>query len=180
LDQVVASLQGSGITAADLSGVFDSLGNPFVATGPRLLWSFALGVPLTKLKGTVASLTALQASIAKNNSGATLMFQVQGSRVSADLMQAQSCSLKDLIADAQVQAQKLAVAAGLFAGPILAISDGSSGGVSSQDLLRLVPTGALQIGAISTLPLIAFVQPMSISAPTSFTCSAEVKFKLLH
>jgi len=179
LDQVVASLPGSGITAADLSGVFSSLGNPFLTSGPGLLWSFTLGVPLTKLKGTVASLTMLQSSIAKNNSGAALMFQVQGSRVSSELTQAQSCSLQSLVADAQAQAQKLAVAAGLYLGPILAISDGSSGGVSSQDVLRLLP-GALEIGAISTLPLIAFVQPISISASTPFTCIAEVKFKLLH
>jgi uncharacterized protein YggE len=177
LDQVVASLQGSGITAADLSGVFGSLENPLLTTSTGLSWSFTLDVPLTKLKGTVASLTALQMSLAKNG-GASLTFQVQRTQVSSELTQAQPCSLKDLVADAQVQAQKLAAAAGLFVGPILAISDGSSVGGPSLVQYAVSGTPAL-VRSVSVIPNPLFAL-QSISAPTPFTCTASVKFKLLH
>ncbi len=175
LDQVVALLQGSGITAADLTGVFASSAQWFDA-GPS--WSFTFGVPLTKLRATVASLTMLQASIAKNKGGAALMFSVAGGRVSPELMQAQSCSLKDLVADAQVQAQKLAVSAGLIAGPIVAISDGSSGGASAIARNVLVPTALTRAGVFSFGSATTFLLSTSVSTP--FTCFAEVKFKLLR
>jgi uncharacterized protein YggE len=177
LDQVVASLQGSGIAATDLSGVFSSPEPGLPTTNPGLLWSFTLGVPLTRLKGTVASLTTLQTSMAKNN-GAALMFQVQGSRVSAELAQAQSCSLQSLVADAQAQAHKLAVAAGLFAGPILAISDGSSEGLYSPIQYSVSGSPAF-IGTVSLVSTTALIV-QRISTPTQFACSVDVKFKLLH
>ena len=74
------------------------------------------------MKDTINLLTGLQASIAKNNSGLTLTFAVQGTQVSQQLQQSQTCALSDLISDAQTQAQQLATAAGLGVGNILAMS----------------------------------------------------------
>jgi hypothetical protein len=157
LDQAVAALSSSGITAANFAGVTGgtNLQSP-------LQWMFSLAAPLAKIKATVASLTALQQSIAQNNSGMTLSFQVQGSQVSSDSIQSQACAAKGLVADAQTQAQNVAAAAGLAIGPIIAISDGSSSAAA--------PTFA-RVGDFSVGNWIN---------PTPPGCYLEVKFKLLR
>jgi len=132
LDDVLAVLKGSGITIANLSGVSNGSlipigvlnGNPQPTA--TIQWSFVLGVPFAQMKATVGALTSLQQSIMQANSGFTLSFSVQGTQVSASLQQSQTCSITGLIADATAQAQKLAAAAGLNLGSILALSSGAS------------------------------------------------------
>jgi hypothetical protein len=125
LDDVLAALQGSGITMANFAGVGPAQQIQLPATGSAdLEWSFALPVPLAKTKDTVASLSALRDAIAAKKNGMTLSFSVQGSQASPQAVQAQTCPLPDLIADARTQAQKLADAGGLSLGPILAMSSG--------------------------------------------------------
>src|SRR5947207_11295095 len=51
LDDILAALQGSGITAANLSGSFGSLS---VFAGGQTEWIFALPAPLANIKSTVA------------------------------------------------------------------------------------------------------------------------------
>jgi hypothetical protein len=91
-----------------------------------LQWVFALPVPLAKIKDTIAMLTALQQSIAKQNNGLMLSFNVQGTQVSAQSQQSHVCPTSDLLADATTQAQKLAAAAGLSLGAVLAMASGTS------------------------------------------------------
>ncbi len=129
LDDVVAALQGSGITAANLSGIFSL--NPYTTgTGPAvptLQWTFSLLVPLANTKATVASLTTLEQSIAKLNNGLTLAFTITGTQISQQSAQSQPCSLTGLIASATTQAQNLAAAAGgITLGPIIALSGTTS------------------------------------------------------
>ena len=171
LDQVVAELSTLGITAADVSSVAGGTDNQ-----SPLRWLFTLAAPLAKIKATIASLTALQQSVAQNNSGMTLMFQVQGSQVSSDLIQSQGCSIKDLVADAQAQAQAVAsaAAAGLAIGPIIALSNLSSGATSSSFVGSFVSDG--YAGVI--FPTLVRVITTLVSTPV--TCSLEVKFKLLR
>jgi hypothetical protein len=135
LDDVVAALQGSGITAANFSGVSMGPNVLFAVVGPQpgppimaspLQWVFALPVPLAKIKDTIAMLTALQQSIAKQNNGLMLSFNVQGTQVSAQSQQSHVCPTSDLLADATTQAQKLAAAAGLSLGAVLAMASGTS------------------------------------------------------
>jgi len=70
LDDVVAAMQGSGITAANLASVSSQqdivsrLGSTVTVQ-----WTFNLLAPLANTKTTVASLTALQQNIAKANNG---------------------------------------------------------------------------------------------------------------
>jgi uncharacterized protein YggE len=137
LDDVVAALHGSGITAADLSSVntpsliFATGGSGLPPAIPLTLnWTFSLSVPLTKTKDTVASLTTLQQTIATANNGLMLSFSIVGTQVSQQLVQSQTCSLSGLISDATAQAQALASAANLTVGRILALSSGTSSGVS--------------------------------------------------
>ena len=135
LEDVLGALQGSGITLANFTGVSTPLSpvisNPFIGTGPiaptpNLQWSFTLALPLSKIKDTIATLTTVQQNVAKKNNGFGVSFSLQGSQVSPQAQQSQACALSDLIADARAQAQKLADAAGMGVGVILAMSSATS------------------------------------------------------
>lgn len=134
LDDVLAALQGSGITAANLSSVSsNNIVSPFnISNQPLLQWAFSLITPLTNTKTTVASLTTLQQNIAKLNNALMLSFSIVGTQVSQQLAQSQTCSLPSLVASATAQAQSLASAGALTLGPIIAMSSTSSNAVSSS------------------------------------------------
>ena len=163
LDDIVAALAGIGITSANFSGVSALLpvAFPLPSTGPTVTtvtlppptisWNFTLAAPFSKMKDTVTALLALQKSIAKDNSGLTLSFSVQGTQVSPQLQQMQTCSVSDLLSDARAQAQKLASAATLFLGPVLAMSSST----------------------FSNTPLSAYASNVFYSAPN---CSLTVQF----
>lgn len=126
LDDVLAALQGSGITAANLGGVSSLQLNTVGNQGLTLQWTFYLAAPLANTKATVASLTTLQQNVAKTGNGLTLSFSILGTQVSQQLVQSQSCSLAGLIASATTQAQNLAAAANRTVGRILALSSSTS------------------------------------------------------
>jgi uncharacterized protein YggE len=141
LDDVLGALAGSGITLVNFNGVnggsqLTSLTNPllttipFMAPGPTLDWSFTLPVAISQIKATAASLTSLQQNIAQKNGGLTLSFRVSGTQVSPQLQQSQTCSVADLVSDARAKAQKLANAAGVTLGNILAMSTSISSSTS--------------------------------------------------
>jgi uncharacterized protein YggE len=161
LDDVLAAVKGVGITIANLSNVSNGSsfpvgilpGNPQLT--PTLQWSFLLGVPFAQMKATVTTLTAIEQSIMQANSGFTLSFSVQGTQVSSALQQSQVCSIPGLISDATAQAQKLASAAGLNLGSIVAMS---SAGASSGAVFETIS------GAFSS----------QITVPQS--CALTVKF----
>jgi len=163
LDNVVALLQGVGITAANFNaaGLFQPNFPPDQQATQMLEWGFGTGVPVAKLKDTLSQLTSLQQTIAKKNNGFTLSFAVQGLQVSPQLQQSQVCKPADLIADARAQAQKLADASGLMVGAILGLSAATSTNVGSILPAGYFP-GQINFG-VSTFP-----------AP----CSATVKFAL--
>jgi len=165
LDQVMAALSGLGITSANLTGVSNNY------APPSFQWNFALAVPLSSLTATIVSLTKLQTTIAKNNSGLTLTFYVNGTEVSQQLQQSQACSNSDLIADATAQAQKLAAAAGLTLGAILKLSKAPLAQptlVVENGLFGYVVPNNNRLGAFSP----GFVSP-------AVTCSLFVEFRLL-
>jgi hypothetical protein len=121
LDDVIALLQGTGISAANLQ----ALNEYTIASGPSgqptetLNWRFSFTAPLAKNKDTIATLTNLQATIAKKNNGVMMSFSIQGTQ---STLQPQTCSQSDLLTDARTQAQKLADGAGVSVGNILAMS----------------------------------------------------------
>ena len=151
---VVALLQSAGITAANFSNVSTVQIYPQVVTGmnrspadlqprPMLEWAFGLPVPMARMKDTVSQLNTLQQSIAKNG-GAMMSFQVQGTQVSPQLQQSQSCSVSDLLTDARAQAQKLADASAMNLGVILAMSSVAPNAASSPSAVisRYSSTGS--------------------------------------
>ncbi len=168
LDDVLAALQGSGITAANFTGVstqaqiISSLGaSPPPIPVPTLGWSFSLPVPLANTKATVATLTTLQQNITKLNNGMSLSFGIVGTQVSQQLAQSQTCSLAGLIASATTQAQNLATASGLTLDSILALSSATSNVVSATQ-------GIVEVGA--------FVSTLSSATPPP--CAITVKFNV--
>ena len=157
LSDVLAAVAPAGLTQANFVGVSSGpfpgnivpvapgqpLGPPLQAT---LQWVFGVPVPISKTKDMVSALTDLQHSLAQVANGPRLSFSVQGTQVS---QQSQTCPLTDLIADARAQAQKLAGAAGLTAGNVLAISSsiatstgGSISGAFGFSPFLLTPTAA--------------------------------------
>ena len=161
LDDVLAAVKGSGITIANFSSVGNSSLIGIVTVGtpppPNIQWSFSLAVPFAQMKATVTALTSLQQSNIQSNSGFALSFSVQGTQVSASAQQSQVCSITGLITDATAQAQKLASAAGLNLGSILAMSSGT---------LSPVVSNSVQVfGTFS-----------SIAGTTLQSCALTVKF----
>ena len=73
------------------------------------------------MKSTVDMFTGLQMVLSKAGNGLSLSFTVQGLQVSPQAQQAQPCSLADLISDARAQAFKIANAANMTLGPVLAL-----------------------------------------------------------
>lgn len=169
LDQVVAALANLGVTAANLANVAGGTDSQSAT-----YWDFTLAAPLARMKATIASLTALQQSIAQSSTTITLMFQIQGSQVSADLIQSQPCSMTELFAAAQAQAQSVASVAGLAVGPVMTLSNLNLTPVPNQ------VTGAFALagftGSAGTIVQRVLTTPRS--APV--TCSLIVKFKLLR
>lgn len=156
LDEIIAVLQGSGIGIANFSSV--STGNSFTFNlpppgaqpEPMLEWDFVLPVPLSKMKDTTTTLSNLQQTITQRNKGLTLWFYVQGSQVSLQLQQSQSCPIADLLADARAQAQKLANASGQNVGNVLAMSSSIATTVSNGVALAGFPYSSYLPGCSMT------------------------------
>ncbi len=155
LDEVVARFKNAGITSAIFYGL-SSVEDP-----PALDWLFTVSVPISELQATIARLAGLNVT-----------FYLQGSRVSQQLLDAQQCSLPNLMALARAQAKKMADAVELAVGDVLALSDENSL-ITSYNFVS-VPTLAVRNG---------FNQVSGgflTQAVTGSNCSLTVKFKLLR
>ncbi len=163
-EDVLAALQGSGITAANFSGV-SSQGQTIsvLSTTPIVVWDFSLSVPLANTKATVASLTTLQQNVSQMNNGLQVSFSIVGTQVSQQLAQSQTCSLPGLVTAATTQAQSLAAAGGVTLGSILALASSTSNVVSTS-----TPT------LVSSLGFVSSVSSSTIPPP----CSITVKFNV--
>lgn len=169
LNDVLAELAGTGITAANLSGVQGSGSTTTTTTttaGPATTqWSFLVTVPLSQLGSTIAALQA-----AAKAPSAQVYYSVSA-QVSPQLLATQPCPYALLVAEAQGQAQTLAAAAGATVGPILWVSDGSTLGTG----IAAVRTGEFSaaIAGLSIVPFPGIVIPPS-------TCTMTVQFSLVN
>lgn len=162
LDDVVAVLQGSGITAADFTGINSQLLMP-----ANTAWAFRSFVAFSKMTAMLTSLSNAQRNIAKTKRGWSLTFYIAGTRVSPEVQAANPCSIPDLMSDARAQAQKLASAAGFQVGSVWSMSEGGE---------VFQPATAFRIAAIS--PVLSGIPSFS-SPPSAEPCSIVVKFKLI-
>jgi hypothetical protein len=177
LGEVLAAVEPAGLTQANFVGVSSPQASfifePTPGEGPlpqplpqqRLQWVFGAPVPIAKTKDMVSALTNLQRSLAQVPNGPRLSFSVQGTQVSPQLQQSQTCAVSDLISDARTQAQKLASAAGLNLGSVLALASATATTSLGPGVYLGVPVGALISAGPFGLPL---------AAP----CSITVKFAL--
>jgi hypothetical protein len=162
-DDVLASLQGSGVTPANLT--YGSTFFPSPGFDPKTDWLFTLSVPFASLKDTMSTLARLQTASAMD-----IRFYIQGVQASPELVASNPCVFTTLASQARVQAQKVAEAAGVTVGPIVGISDQSAEEVVAY---VAVPTAVVRFGDFSAVGLIG-----SITAPSP--CTMTVQFKLLH
>ena len=125
-DDAVAALEGSGITLANFTGVSTVQTYVSQQTQMRIQWAFSLPVAFSNMKSTIGVLSAVQKSNAQKNNGTAISFGVSGTLVSQQVQQSQTCALADLLADARAQAQKLASAAGVTLGGVLAMSSATT------------------------------------------------------
>jgi hypothetical protein len=121
LDKVNSALAGAGITGANLSGVTTTTDYSSSPEGQSALqFTFTLVTPLANLTGTLAQIASAVQTSSTRNSALNLSFSVAGLQASPQSQPV--CPQAGLIADGTAQAQKVAAAAGLSAGPLLSIS----------------------------------------------------------
>ena len=114
LDDVVAVLSGTGITARNLAST-SNVQTFYPQPQLSAQWNFTTTVPIAKASGLLATLAKLvQAPAMPGTTGVS--FYVQGTQVSAALQAANPCAYTTLVSDAQRQAQALAAAAGVAIG----------------------------------------------------------------
>jgi hypothetical protein len=138
LDDVLAAAQGSIVTAANFTSVYtNATYDPTLKKYQDTLdWSFTLTAPLSNLKTTLGQLDALQVAVGTKSNAMAVSYSVRGTQTSAQAMAGQNCAASDLVSDARAQAQKMAVAASLSVGAVVAVSGTSvvtppSGGFSA-------------------------------------------------
>jgi uncharacterized protein YggE len=158
LTDVLSALQPAGLTLANFSGVttngfYYSTANPFPQQLLSLQWTFQLVAPLASTKSTVATLTSLQSSVPKMNKNLGASFSLQGTQVSPQAQQSQTCDLAGLITDAQAKAQTLATAGARTLAGLLSLSSSTT------------TPGSTASGVTSSFP--------------PLTCSVTAKFGLL-
>ena len=158
LSDVVALLAETGITEADLRYANGDLS--------KIHWGLQLTAPLSKSKETQAALARVAKAVG------TMSFSVSFAQVS-EAARAQACDFSALVCDARREADRLASAAGVKAGEIVGLSDGSGG-----------PTLAVRAGAFAGIldPAGSFSSfllggPYSAAPPVS--CSILVVFRLV-
>ena len=164
LDDVIAALPGLGLSAANLSSVFTGLNQ-------ELQWSFTMTVPFSKIKDTLTALNELS-SIQRN--GMSISYYLQGTKVSPELQAAHPCPQTTLLADAQVQAQKVAAAVGMSVGAVVSMSDGS--GASAPAAAFYAISNPFTAVAISGVQAVRFLS-LTNSNPQP-ACSLIVQFRL--
>lgn len=174
LDDVLATLSGSGITAGNLVSV-----NSYTTQlNPSLQWTFRLPVPFSKINETITVLNALRNKFPQNPSSPSFSFSAGGVQVSPELQAMQQCPIADLIADARAQAQRMVSGTGVTVGPILALSDGGAAVPVQNDAAYVIP--ASRVGLVEFSGLLTgfagfFLGPPNV--PT--TCTIVVKFGAL-
>jgi uncharacterized protein YggE len=123
-DDVLNALQGSIVSATNFSGIRTTISytTNTNAQVSNLDWNFTVTAPLANFKTTLGQLQSLQQSVAQKKNGMSVSFSIQGTTLSPQAQQSQTCATTDLLSDARAQAQKMASAAGLGLGNVLAMS----------------------------------------------------------
>ncbi len=174
-DEVVFRLVVQSDTAPALDGL---RGLQFESGAPGLPWVYTVAVPLTDTANTIRQLNALSKTL-------NLNYSAQETRASPQALAARNCLDSDLIADARVQAQKMAAAAQLTLGPIGALSKAPSLPAFVNTPAYAARSGDFAVGSIATggfagFLLGGFIAAQPSLAPAVVSCSLTVKFALVR
>jgi hypothetical protein len=180
LDDALAKLQGTGITADSLT----SVGPGYVsflngALNPAYTqWTFLLSIPFSKLKDTLAALTQAQKNVGTIQGQPALNANVGGVGISAASQAAQPCPLTALVSDARRQANAMAAAAGMKTGAIVAVGDGI---LLEGAVPYAVPSAVFRTGdfASGLLGGIGSSSSVIVGQPQP-SCSLTVQFQLVQ
>jgi hypothetical protein len=169
-DDATNELAAAGITGVSLTSVNTNYLYP--ASGVQSMlpnWNFSLTIPLAKLTDTLKALVSAAQNIPKQNAGQTFTFNLGGLQTSA---QAQPpCSASTLIVDANAAAQKLASAAGVSVGPVIALADSPATVASrSGDFVSAAVFG--QIGLVNQV--YALNNLLTVTPTCSLTASFQI------
>jgi Protein of unknown function (DUF541) len=176
LDEVVAAIQSTTITPANLTYAGPFGGTLFVSNGGVVAnnlatqWTFTLGVPISSLTATLADLTATGSALPKAANPMTLSYYLEGAQSSPRALAANPCPYPAVFADAQAQAQKVAAAAGMRLGPVVAMTDGSQ----SLGDQPAAPAATVYVGIVGALG--SLLSSPIVGSPS--TCSLVVQFRL--
>jgi hypothetical protein len=177
LNDILNALAVAGITPSNFTGAITSYDAKPGQTSPwSQNWAFSLPVPFSKMKDTAMALVALQQAIAQKNNGLSMSVGSPGLSVSSDMRASRTCSNRDLVADARVQAEKLTSAAGLAVGPILAISPQTQVGV--RYLAGFGPNTGYVSGYVSASATTSTTT--GFPQASSLTCSLRVEFAVVR
>ena len=171
LEAALAAVQGTGITAADLSSASGVLGG--------VDWYFNLTVPFAKLKDTIAALTAAQKQAISTT---RVSFTGLEAQVSPALQAAQGCIYPALLSDARAQAEKVAAAVGVTVREIVSLSDGYGQATSTVRYADFSWVSAYSISSSAAfipstlIELVGLLNPF-VPAPPS-ACTLVVQFRI--
>ncbi len=122
-EQVLQTLDGTGVTAGDLVGIgsapdYNYTGQP---ASVRLVHQYGFTVPYSKMKETTDKLDVIRSAAAANNQDVTYGLFVNASQSAVDA--ARQRAIPELIAEARKRAEYLGGLANLRIGPILSLND---------------------------------------------------------
>lgn len=167
LSDISNGLAAVGITGVTFGGIYDEI----ASTPPTsVVWTFTETIPLTQLIDNLAQLAAAGQTIAQGSSGLSLTFGTSGLSFS----QPPACSQAELLSEAKIQAQNVAAAAGVNAGPVLSLSTQGYG--TAPALLAV--SGQLGAAVSSSGIYDPYYSVPSVPVQTP-TCSLTAQFQLL-
>jgi hypothetical protein len=176
LDDISGAIAAAGISGAAFSGVGTFTDYSSSPQGQSILqWNFTLTAPLAALSGTLAQLGMAQQTISKQNPALSVAsFLVEGLQVSPQSQPV--CPQAGLISDATAQAQAVATAAGLSAGPILSMSTvavPTAGFVAAGDF-----SAGSGVAISAGFGYASFLLGSVVSSNSTTACSLAVQFQL--
>lgn len=152
VDQVVAVLKDTGITAANLVGAATTQDNvTFTPPAPvlRMLYEFQITVPYTRVKDITDKLTnAAKAATAAGGSLSQSMYLTASDQA---LQDARQKVMPDLIAEVRRRAEFLAGTSGLNLGALQSLSDSSYALGVVVPVIRSFPTTSFSSGSAGGL-----------------------------
>jgi len=168
LDDVLSALQPTKITVASFAGVGTTFSGGAGSPNEVWMWTFTPTVPLAGLPAALASLATAQPVLSQSSNPMDLEYYVQGASLSSQLRASNPCPYTAVFSDAQTQAQKVAAAAGITLGPVVALTDGSGAAIQGAFVASY---------SISVIPLSGLLAQLVEPASTP-SCTLVVQYSL--